>query len=93
MSNTSGLKVFVLNLAAAVLCTAGTGVCALAMLLAEPTPTNTLSAQGCAVATLGGLAWTIAALLSLRSYPNRPSDVKEPMSQSRESIRKGGWSA
>jgi len=56
----------IFNLAAAILCTTGAAVCALAMFLSEPTLVNLLAGAGSAIGVLGGVAWIIAAAIAVR---------------------------
>jgi hypothetical protein len=53
----------IFNLIAAILCTIGAAVSAAAMFLSESTFVNLLSGVGCSIATLGGLAWIVAAAI------------------------------
>jgi hypothetical protein len=54
------------NLVAAILCTIGAGVGTVALFLSEPSLVNLLAGIGAAIATLGGVAWIIAAVVALR---------------------------
>jgi hypothetical protein len=56
----------VFNLIAASLCTIGTGIGTVALFMLDPTFVNILAAVGGAIATLGGMAWLIAAVIDLR---------------------------
>ena len=56
----------VFNLAAAILCTIGAAVSAVAMFLSEPTLVNLLAGAGSAIGALGGVAWIMAAAIGLR---------------------------
>lgn len=56
----------VCNLAAAILCTIGAAVGAVAMFLSEPTFVNQLAAIGSAFGALGGVAWIVAAAIAVR---------------------------
>ena len=53
------------NLAAAVLCTIGSGVGAAALFMSDANFVNQLAAWGATVGTLGGIAWIIAAAVAL----------------------------
>lgn len=53
------------NLAAAVLCTLGSGIGGLAILLSGPAMTNIVAGVGCILGTFGGLAWIGAAAIPL----------------------------
>jgi len=56
----------VCNLMAAILCTIGAAVGAVAMVLSEPTFVNQLAAMGSAIGVLGGIAWIVAAAIAVR---------------------------
>lgn len=56
----------VCNLVAAILCTIGAIVGAVAMFLSEPTFVNQLAALGSAIGALGGIAWIVAAAIAVR---------------------------
>jgi hypothetical protein len=56
----------VCNLVAAILCTIGAIVGAVAMFLSEPTFVNQLAAVGSAIGAAGGIAWIIAAAIAVR---------------------------
>ena len=57
------------NLVAAILCTIGAAIGAVALFLSEPTFVNYLAAIGAAVGALGGIVWIIAAVIALRQKP------------------------
>ena len=54
------------NLVAAILCTMGAAVGAVAMFLSEPTFVNQLAGLGSAIGALGGIAWIAAAAIAVR---------------------------
>jgi len=54
------------NLAAAILCTVSSSIGAVAMFLSEPTFVNKLAGFAAVVATLGGIAWIIAAAIAVK---------------------------
>jgi sugar phosphate permease len=54
------------NLVAAVLCTIGALIVTVAAFLSELTTVNILAAIGAAIGTAGGMAWIIAASMTLR---------------------------
>ena len=54
------------NLVAAILCTIGAGVGAVALFLSDPSFVNLLAGVGATIATFGGVAWIIAAVVALR---------------------------
>jgi len=56
----------IFNLAAAILCTIGAGIGAVAMFLSEPTLVNVLAGAGSAIGVLGGIAWIVAAAIAVR---------------------------
>jgi len=59
------------NLIAAVLCTLGAGIGALALFMSEPTFINYLAAFGAAIGTVGGIAWIVAAIIALLDEQGR----------------------
>ena len=59
----------VCNLVAAILCTIGATVGAVAMFLSEPTFVNQLAAIGSAIGAAGGIAWIVAAAIAVRQRP------------------------
>jgi hypothetical protein len=54
------------NLLAAILCTVGAAIGAVAMFLSEPTFVNQLAALGSAIGAVGGIAWIVAAAVAVR---------------------------
>jgi len=56
----------VCNLVAAILCTVGAIIGAVAMFLSEPTFVNQLAGLGSPVGAVGGIAWIIAAAIAVR---------------------------
>lgn len=61
----------VCNLVAAVLCTVGAAMGALAMFISGPSLPNVLSGIGCILATVGGCAWIGSAAIPLYTRHNR----------------------
>ena len=57
------------NLVAAILCTIGAAIGTAAMVLSEPTLVNMLAATGTGIATIGGLAWIVAAAMAIGRRP------------------------